>query len=223
MNFHFPRIGDMAPAFQAFTTTGHFVDFPHTFIGRWIVLLSLPANLSLVSTSELLIVGAMYEKFQSVNCILIGISVESVAIDIFRLFNVPFPILDDSSLNIVRRYGMIELYRNGSLIPAVYFIDPVGIIRAFFFYPFSFSRNFDEIYRVLIGLQTSSSQTERSLFSWQPRSEPVLLNSDLFTKVLSPTTTTATTVTTAVTIQNQSTDANKSELVEEMLRVLLPD
>lgn len=32
---------------------------------------------------------------------LIGISVESAAIDIFRLFNVPFPILDDSSsLNI---------------------------------------------------------------------------------------------------------------------------
>lgn len=225
MSFYsLPRIGDRAPEFKAITTNGHVIEFPLNCIGRWVVLFSLPANLSLVSTSELLIVGAMYEKFLNANCMLIGISVESVAIDIFRLFNVPFPILDDSlSLNIVRRYGMIESYRNGSLIPAVYFIDPIGIIRAFFFYPFNFSRNFEEIYRVLIGMQASSLQTENSLFSWQPRSEPVLLNSTLFTNVLSPTTTTTTTaalttVVAAVATQSLSTDGKLTEMVRVAFR-----
>jgi len=42
-------------------------------------------------------------------------------------------------------------------VRAVFYIDPNGIIRTIIYYPLSMGRNFDELYRVLIGLQTADA------------------------------------------------------------------
>jgi peroxiredoxin (alkyl hydroperoxide reductase subunit C) len=40
-------------------------------------------------------------------------------------------------------------------VRAVFFVDPKGIIRAIIYYPLSIGRNFDELYRALIAMQTT--------------------------------------------------------------------
>jgi alkyl hydroperoxide reductase subunit AhpC len=42
-------------------------------------------------------------------------------------------------------------------VRAVFVIDPKGIIRAIIYYPLSLGRNFDELYRVIIALQTADA------------------------------------------------------------------
>ena len=42
-------------------------------------------------------------------------------------------------------------------VRAVFVIDPKGIIRTIIYYPLSLGRNFDELYRVLIALQTADA------------------------------------------------------------------
>ena len=163
-----PRIGEKAPAFTASTTQGP-IRFPDDFKGKWVLLFSHPADFTPVCTSEFITFGAMSRDFEKLGCQLIGLSVDSLSSHLAWLhtirerieFNgmknvdVRFPLIDDVSMHVATLYGMIHPGESGTkAVRAVFFIDPDAVIRAIIYYPLALGRNFDELRRVLVGLQT---------------------------------------------------------------------
>ena len=163
-----PRIGDQAPVFDAVTTQGK-IHFPLDFNGKWIILFSHPSDFTPVCTSEFVTFGAMTEEFKALNCQLIGLSVDGLYSHIAWLrtirekieykgkknVEVQFPLIADVTMEVAHLYGMIQPRESSTnAVRAVFYIDPQGIIRAIIYYPLALGRNFDELKRVLIGLQT---------------------------------------------------------------------
>ncbi len=56
---------------------------------------------------------------------------------------VKFPLIEDISMEIAKKYGMIQPGESSTkAVRAVFFIDPKGMIRAVIYYPLSMGRNF---------------------------------------------------------------------------------
>lgn len=177
-----PRIGDKAPSFKAATTRGD-IDFPADYQGRWKILFSHPSDFTPICTSEFIMFGRMEEEFRSLNCQLVGLSVGGLnshiawlrairdKIEFKGLKNVEirFPLIADLSMQAARSYGMIhEEESSTAAVRALFFIDPRDTIRAIIYYPLALGRNFDEIRRVLIGLQTIDNFRIALPADWQP-------------------------------------------------------
>jgi len=166
-----PRIGDKAPEFKAVTTQGE-INFPSDFKGSWVILFSHPADFTPVCTSEFMTFATMEEKFAKANCKLVGLSVDGLYSHIAWLrtikekieykgmknVEVKFPLIEDITMEVAKKYGMIQPGESSTkAVRAVFFIDPKGIIRAIIYYPLSLGRNFDELYRALIAMQTADA------------------------------------------------------------------
>ena len=166
-----PRIGDKAPAFKAVTTQGD-INFPADYKGKWVILFSHPADFTPVCTSEFITFASLEEKFGKANCKLVGLSIDGLYSHIAWLrtikdkieFNgmknieVKFPLIEDITMEVAKKYGMIQPGESKTqAVRAVFFIDPKGLIRALIYYPLSLGRNFDEIYRALIAMQTADA------------------------------------------------------------------
>lgn len=183
-----PRIGDKAPAFKAVTTQGD-VDFPEQFSGSWVIFFSHPADFTPVCTSEFITFASMEEKFNGANCKLVGLSVDGLYSHIAWLrtikekieykgmnnVEVKFPLIEDITMEAAKKYGMIQPGENGTkAVRAVFFIDPKGIVRAIIYYPLSLGRNFDELYRVLIALQTADAFSVALPADWRPGEDVIV-------------------------------------------------
>ncbi|MDL2297029.1 peroxiredoxin [Bacteroidales bacterium OttesenSCG-928-B11] len=182
-----PRLGEPAPAFKANTTQGP-VNFPDDFQGKWVILFSHPADFTPVCTSEFMTFGKMAEDFKALNCQLLGLSVDGLSSHIAWLrrikeieFNgmknidVRFPLIDDISMNVAKKYGMIQPGESQTAaVRAVFFIDPKGMTRTILYYPLSLGRNFEEIKRILIGLQTVDNFNVALPADWQPGSDVIV-------------------------------------------------
>ena len=59
-------------------------------------------------------------------------------------------------------------------VRAVFFIDPAGIIRTIIYYPLSLGRNFDELKRILMGLQTADEFGVALPADWRPGDEVIV-------------------------------------------------
>ncbi len=158
-----PRIGDPAPEFKAVTTQGD-INFPKDYSGSWVILFSHPADFTPVCTSEFMTFAHMEEDFEKANCKLVGLSIDGLYSHIAWLrtikekieykgmkdIEVNFPLIEDISMNVAKKYGMIQPGEDSTkAVRAVFFIDPEGKIRAMIYYPLSLGRNFDELYRVI--------------------------------------------------------------------------
>ena len=183
-----PLIGQSAPAFRADSTQGP-VSFPDDYRGRWVILFSHPGDFTPVCTSELMLFGAMQNRFAERNCQLLGLSVGSVASHIAWLhairekivfrgisnLEIKFPLLEDLSMDISRAYGMIHPRQSGTkTVRTVFFIDPEGVIRASLNYPMALGRNMEEIMRILVGLQTVDEYSVALPADWHP-GQPVIV------------------------------------------------
>lgn len=183
-----PRIGDPAPAFKAVTTQGP-INFPEDYKGSWVILFSHPADFTPVCTSEFMTFATLEEKFAQANCKLVGLSVDGLYSHIAWLrtiqekieykgmknVEVKFPLVEDITMEVAKKYGMIQPGESSTkAVRAVFFIDPKGIIRAIIYYPLSLGRNFDEIYRALIAMQTADAFSVATPADWQP-GEPVIV------------------------------------------------
>ena len=148
--------------------------FPADYKGKWVILFSHPADFTPICTTEILTFGARTEEFRALNCELVGLSVDSRNSHIAWLrtirdrieyrgmkgVRVEFPIIDDVGMKVASLYGMIQPGESETAaVRAVFFIDPTGVLRAMICYPLALGRNFDEIERVLIGLQTIDGAT----------------------------------------------------------------
>lgn len=176
-----PLIGDPAPEFSAMTTNGP-IDFPADFAGKWVVLFSHPSDFTPVCTSEFMAFQALQDELAELNTVLVGLSVGSVSshlawIDAIRHIKwrdwenmeITFPVIDDIGMHVAKLYGMIHPNASGThAVRAVFIIDPAGIIRAILYYPASTGRNFDEIKRMVIALQTTDAFKVSTPADWTP-------------------------------------------------------
>jgi len=82
---------------------------------------------------------------------------------------VDFPVIGDEGGKIARLYGMIHPNESKTqTVRSIYFIDPSRKIRALFYYPLSNGRNFQEMKRLLIAMQTSDRDHVATPAGWQP-------------------------------------------------------
>jgi peroxiredoxin 2/4 len=186
--FSMPRIGDAAPGFQAVTTQGN-INFPADYKGSWIILFSHPADFTPVCTSEFMTFTSLESKFAEVNCKLVGLSVDGLYSHIAWLrtikekieykgmkdVEVKFPLIEDITMTVARKYGMIQPGESTTkAVRAVFVIDPKGVIRTIIYYPLSLGRNFDELYRVVIALQTADQFSVATPADWRPGDEVIV-------------------------------------------------
>ena len=131
----------------------------------------------------------MEDKFAEANCKLVGLSIDGLYSHIAWLrtikekieyrgmknVEVNFPLIEDITMEIAKKYGMIQPGEDTTkAVRAVFFIDPKGIIRAIIYYPLSLGRNFDELYRVVIALQTADKFSVATPADWRPGDDVIV-------------------------------------------------
>ena len=176
-----PRINEPAPAFKARTTHGE--RSLDDYKGKWLVLFSHPADFTPVCTTEFMGFARAADRFKGLNCELLGLSIDSVHSHIAWMrsieekfgVEIPFPIIDDLSMNVAKAFGMIHPGASDtSAVRATFLIDPEGVIRAMVYYPMSNGRSVEEFIRLLTALQTSDANKVATPENWQP-GEPVIV------------------------------------------------
>ncbi len=185
---HLPLIGDDAPSFTAKTTQGT-INFPGDYAGKWIILFSHPADFTPVCTTEFMTFATMQPEFEKLNTQLVGLSIDSGYSHIAWLrtikekiefkgmkdVEVTFPLIEDIKMDVSKKYGMLQPTASTTqAVRAVFFIDPKGKIRAILYYPLSNGRNFEEIKRLLIAMQTSDAFQVATPANWQPGDDVIV-------------------------------------------------
>ncbi len=183
-----PRINERAPEFKAVTTQGD-IHFPNDYEGSWTILFSHPADFTPVCTSEFMTFANLEDKFAEANCKLVGLSVDGLYSHIAWLrtikekieykgmkdIEVKFPLIEDITMNVAKKYGMIQPGESDTkAVRAVFFVDPKGMIRAMIYYPLSLGRNFDELYRALIAMQTADEFGIATPADWEPGDDVII-------------------------------------------------
>jgi len=175
-----PRIGDIEPRFKAVTTQGD-INFPEDHVGSLAIHFSHPA--------EFMTFAKLENKFAKANCKLAGFSIDGLYSYIAWLrtikdkivfrdmknIEVKFPLVEDITMEIAKKYGMLQPgERKTQVVRAVFFVNPKGIIRAIIYYPLSLGRNFDEIYRALIAMQTADVFSVATPADWEPGDDVIV-------------------------------------------------
>ncbi len=185
-----PLIGDKAPNFTAVTTKGT-LNYPEDYTkkGMWTILFSHPADFTPVCTTEFMTFASMHDEFRKLNTELVGLSVDALQSHIQWLkqlegfeYNgiknprVEFPLIVDITMEVSRLYGMIHPNNDSThAVRAVFIVDPKGIIRTILYYPASAGRNFQEIKRVLIALQTTDANPGTATpADWHPGDDLIM-------------------------------------------------
>lgn len=171
-----PRIGDLAPDFEAVTTIGK-IKFSDYEPGKWKVLFSHPADFTPVCTTEMSGFAQRQDEFDALNTALIGLSIDSIHSHLAWVNNVKektgvyfqFPIIADLDMKVSKLYGMLQPNESETAaVRAVFFIDASNKIRLIMYYPLNVGRNMDEIIRSLKALQFSDEHKVAMPLNWQP-------------------------------------------------------
>jgi peroxiredoxin (alkyl hydroperoxide reductase subunit C) len=185
---HLPLIGEKAPAFEAETTQGK-IRFPKDYEGKWVVFFSHPADFTPVCTTEFMTFAAMANEFKALNCELLGLSIDStyshiawlrtikekIAYKGMRDVEVMFPVISDLTMEVSKRFGMLQPAASTTqAVRAVFIIDPKGIVRAILYYPLSNGRNIDEVKRILIAVQHADEHGIATPANWQPGDDVII-------------------------------------------------
>ena len=176
------RIGDVAPDFEARTTHGpvRLSDYR----GRWLVFFSHPADFTPVCTTEFAALARQQDKFEAMDCALLGLSVDSLyahlawvrAIEERFDVTISFPIVEDPSMAVGHAFGMIdENAADSAAMRTSYFIDPAGVIRATTCYPHNVGRSVDEMIRMLAALQLTDEKDVLTPEGWLPGDDVLTL------------------------------------------------
>lgn len=159
------------------------MNFPDDYKGKWVILFSHPSDFTPICTSEFMTFGKMQKEFEALNCQLLGLSIDGLASHIAWLrtikekieyngmknIDIEFPLIEDIKMEVADKYGMVQPAASDTkAVRAVFFIDPEATIRTIIYYPLNLGRNFDEIKRILIGLQTIDKFNVALPADWHP-------------------------------------------------------
>ena len=175
-------IGEKVPDFEANTTHGE-IKFSEWGKGSWVILFSHPADFTPVCTTEFMAFADIWPELKKRNVKLIGLSIDSIYSHIAWVRaikeklgkEIPFPIIEDLSMNVAKKYGMIHPAQSTTAaVRAVFFIDPEFKLRALVYYPLSNGRNMQEILRVIDAVQTSDKYGVATPANWKPGDEVIV-------------------------------------------------
>lgn len=176
-----PRINEPAPDFTAKTTHG-----PRSlsdYRGKWLVLFSHPADFTPVCTTEFMGFARHADEFKAMNTELLGLSIDSNyahiawvrSIEASFGVKIPFPIIEDISMNVASAYGMVHPGASDTqAVRATFFIDPNGMLRAMVYYPMSNGRSIAEFVRLMQALQTADANKVATPEGWQPGQDVIV-------------------------------------------------
>ncbi|MCX7830791.1 MAG: peroxiredoxin, partial [Acidobacteria bacterium] len=171
------------------TTTQGKVNFPDDYKGKWVILFSHPADFTPVCTTEFMTFATMMPEFEALNTQLIGLSIDSIYSHIawlrtikeklsykgMKKVEVTFPLIEDIKMEVSKKYGMLQPSADDTkAVRAVFIIDPESKIRAILYYPLSNGRNFQEIKRLLIALQTTDKYGIATPADWEPGDDVIV-------------------------------------------------
>ncbi|SBP86984.1 peroxiredoxin [Thiomonas delicata] len=185
------RLGHIAPDFTAETTEGP-IRF-HAWIGdSWAILFSHPKDFTPICTTELGNMAKLKPEFDRRGCKIIGLSVDPVAEhrvwaqDIAETQGIApnYPIIGDTKLEVAKLYDMLPASEAGAAdgrtaadnatVRSVFFIGPDKKIKAILVYPMSNGRNFDEVLRLLDGLQLTAKHGVATPVNWRPGDDVII-------------------------------------------------
>ena len=171
-----PRIGELAPDFEAETTHGT-LKFSEWQGGKWVILFSHPADFTPVCTTELAEFARRFPDFVQRDTKLMGLSIDSIHSHMAWLQNIkerlgvelPYPLIADLDMKVAQQYGMLHPEASSTAtVRAVFFISPERKVQALVYYPLSSGRNLDEILRLLDSLQTAARHSVATPVNWRP-------------------------------------------------------
>ena len=88
---------------------------------------------------------------------------------------VTFPLIADIKMDTAKKFGMIQSAESDTkAVRAVFIIDPKRKVRAILYYPLSSGRNFQELKRLLISLQTCDAHECATPADWQPGDDVII-------------------------------------------------
>ena len=176
-----PRINEPAPDFKAKTTHGE--KKLSDYRGKWLILFSHPADFTPVCTTEFMGFAREADTFKAMNTELLGLSIDSNYAHIAWVrsikekfgVDIPFPIIEDISMNVASAYGMVHPGASDTqAVRATFFIDPEGIMRAMVYYPMSNGRSIAEFVRLMQALQTADANKVATPEGWQPGQDVIV-------------------------------------------------
>lgn len=181
INPTFPRLNAPAPDFAVKTTHGDRT--LRDYRDKWLILFSHPADFTPVCTSEFIGFAKAADTFKSMNCELLGLSIDGLSSHLAWTRNiqekfgvkVPFPIIEDISMDVARAYGMVHPSASDTqAVRAAFFIDPQGVMRAMVYYPMSNGRSIQEFVRLLKAMQTSDKNGVATPEGWMPGDDVIV-------------------------------------------------
>ena len=165
-------VGRKAPAFktQAVLPTGEIVDdfdFESITKDQYAVLFFYPMDFTFVCPSEILSIAHRTERLRELNCVVIGVSVDShwthnawrnTAVDAGGIGPVPFALAADMTREISEAYGILaegddSYYPRGVSMRATFVMDRSGVVRHQVVNDEPFGRNMDDVVRMVEAIQ----------------------------------------------------------------------
>jgi len=177
-----PRIGDVAPDFQAVTTQGT-IEFSEWQGGHWVLMFSHPADFTPVCSTELSEFAKRSEEFEQRHTKLIGLSIDSIHSHLAWIQNlkqvlnveINYPLIADLTASVANQYGMIHPGESETVtVRCLFAIDPDRMIRAIIYYPLNVGRNVDEVLRMLDALQTADQNAVACPVNWKPGDDVIV-------------------------------------------------
>jgi peroxiredoxin 2/4 len=174
-----PLIGSKAPSFTAESTNGT-LNFPQDYGQKWKILMSHPQDFTPVCSSELSELAYMYKKFTDLNATIAIVSCDPLSEhERWKTWlegldykgrgpqKIDFAIVDDQKHVVSKLYGMLHApVSSNKDVRGVFVIDPTNVVRSINFYPMQVGRNFDEIKRLLVALQTADKELVCTPGNW---------------------------------------------------------
>ena len=177
------RLGDIAPDFEADTTSGR-IRF-HEYLGSsWGMLFSHPADYTPVCTTELGTVAALESEWAKRDVKVVGLSVDPIedhhgwAGDIKDVTGnaLNFPLVADPDKKVANAYDMIHPNADNTLtVRSLFVIGPDKKVKLKIEYPASTGRNFDEVLRVIDSLQLTAKHQVATPVNWKQGEDVIIV------------------------------------------------
>jgi len=166
-------VGQSAPAFKA-KAFSSLINFPEDYIGKWVVLFSLPRDFTSSLVLESTVLLTILNDFEKMNTQLIGLCIDSVynyiyCLEIYKQMAVSgienyeskLPIIEDLEKNIAKKFCMIQASDQFCLGPiqTAFIIDPRAKVRCIINYSDSTWKNFHEIQHIVLALQKTDMES----------------------------------------------------------------
>nr|QCI07375.1 2-Cys peroxiredoxin [Leiomenia cribrosa] len=180
------RVGQYAPDFSAVAVYDQ--EFKQIklsdYIGKYVILMFYPLDFTFVCPTEITAFSDAYQKIQSLNTEILGISVDSEYAhlawlqtdrDVGGLGDLKYPLVSDITKKISISYNVLT--EQGTALRGLFIIDKEGIIQHALINNLDFGRNVNETLRTLQAIQyVQMNPDEVCPANWEPGNATIISN-----------------------------------------------